>query len=142
MAQALRLVRLIQITLLATMAMYVWLGEMLRRGMAPKAMFFYGVSCISISLVGVILVVRRTQVRQSQTRLAERPDDGTALGRWKAGQIITYALCETLALLGFLLQVLGFRLGDVWPFYFGGFAMMVVFFPRAPHAEGNEIPSS
>jgi hypothetical protein len=134
MEQALRVVRVIQVAMLVSIGIYVLIGEMVGRGIAPQAMFFYAVSCVSISIVGVILVVRRTQVLQWEPVLAEKPDDGAALGRWKAGQIVTYALCESLALLGFGLRLLGFRLTDVWPFYLGGVAMLLYFFPRAPQA--------
>lgn len=137
MAQAIRLVRLIQIGMLASIALYVLLGEAIRTRFATSVALYYGISFVSISLVGAIMVVRRTQVLQWEVRLAEKPDDGAALGRWKAGQITTYALCEALALLGFLLRVVGFRLVDVWPYYLGGFALMLVFWPRLPQREFN-----
>jgi hypothetical protein len=143
MTQAVRMVRLIQLAMLASIALYVLVGEVVHARIGANAALYYGVSFISISLVGAILVVRRTQVQQWALRLAERPDDGAALGRWKTGQIATYALCEALALLGLVLRVAGFRLTDVWPYYLGGFALMLVFWPRMPQREigqaGSEI---
>lgn len=135
MEQALRIVRLVRVAMLAAIVMYVYVGEVASRASTPNVAFFYGLSFVSISIVGAILVVRRTQVFQSQARLAERPDDGVALGRWRAGQIVTYALCEALALFGFVLRLAGFRLTDVWPYYLGGFALMLVFWPRTPQRQ-------
>jgi hypothetical protein len=135
MEQVVRVVRVIQVAMLASIGLYVMVGEVFRSRMATNVAVYYGISFVSISVVGVILVVRRTQVQQWALRLAERPDDGAALGRWKAGQITTYALCEALALFGFVLRISGFRLADVWPYYLGGFALMLVFWPRVPQRE-------
>jgi hypothetical protein len=138
MGAALRTVRLIQIAMLVSIALYVVVGEKVAlHAPTPNSTLFYGISFISISMVGAIFVVRRTLVMPSEGVLRERPDDVVNLARWKSGYIVTFAFCETLALFGLVLRLLGFTLSQVWPFYLGGFALMLFFAPRAPRAEAS-----
>jgi len=137
MESAVRLVRLIQVAMLVSIAMYGVVGEMAARPTAPNKTFYYAISFISISLVGAVLVVRKTLVLHSEAQLREKPDDDVILARWKAGHILTYALCEALALFGLVLRLLGFTLGQVWYFYLGGFALLLFFTPRAPQSESD-----
>jgi hypothetical protein len=97
----------------------------------------YAISFVSISLVGVVFVVRRTLIVPSEVQLFETPDDGVVLARWRSGYICTYALCEALALFGLVLRMLGFTLAQVWPYYVGGFALMLVCAPHRPRAQAG-----
>jgi hypothetical protein len=138
MAAALRTARLIQVAMLFSIALYVVVGEKVAlHAPTPNSTLFYAISFVSISTVGVIFVVRRTLVMPSEGVLRERPDDAVSLTRWKSGYIVTFALCETLALFGLVLRLMGFTLFQVWPFYLGGFALMLFFAPRAPQAEAS-----
>jgi hypothetical protein len=133
MGEALRTVRLMQLAMLVSIALYVFIGERVAgRVPAPNSMVFYGISFVSISIIGAILVVRRTLVMQSEVQLLQKPDDRIVIARWRMGYVVTYALCEALALFAFVLRFLGFTLAQVWPFYLGGFALMLFFAPRAP----------
>ncbi len=137
MTAALRTVRLVQIAMLASIVLYVIVGENISSSSAgiPNGTFFYAISFISISIVGGILVIRRTLILQSEAGLRDRPDDPLTLGRWRAGYIVTYALCETLALFGLVLRLLGLPRGQIWPFYVAGFVLMALTRPRAPRPE-------
>jgi len=138
MGAALRTVRLIQVAMLVSIALYVVVGEKVAlHAPTPNSTLFFAISFVSISTVGVIFVVRRTLVMQSEGVLRERPDDAVSMARWKSGYIVTFALCETLALFGLVLRLMGFTLSQVWPFYLGGFALMLFFAPRAPRAEAS-----
>jgi mannose/fructose/N-acetylgalactosamine-specific phosphotransferase system component IIC len=134
MGAARRTVRQIQIAMLVGIGMYVVVGEMTGRQFAAEATALYAVSFASISLVGAILVVRRTLVLPSETQLKQKPGDAAVLSRWKMAFIVTYALCEALALFGLLLRIMGFPLTQVWPNYAGGFVLLLLFSPRAPRA--------
>jgi hypothetical protein len=137
MAPALRTVRLIQVAMLTSIVLYVVLGEkVVLHAPAPNLTLFYAMSFVAISTVGAIFVVRRTLVIQSEAVLGDKPDDVVSLGRWRAGYIVTFALCETLALFGLVLRLMGFGLPQVWPFYLGGFILMLFFGPRAPQEAG------
>lgn len=98
---------------------------------------FYALSLATITIVGVILVVRRTLVLQSAAMLATRPNDVATLGRWRAGYVMTYALSEAIALFGLLLRLIGFSLSQVASFYIAGFILLLFFGPRRPVREAT-----
>lgn len=132
MGAALRTVRMIQIAMLASVLAYVVIGELTKLNVSPNHTILYALSAVSISLIGAILVVRRTLVIQSEVQLRQRPGDAAIINRWKAGHIVTYALCEALGLFGLLLRLLGFPRSQVWPYYAGAFALLLLLWPRLP----------
>lgn len=123
--------------MLASIGVYVMVGEMAGRNLNPDATMLYAISFASISVVGVILVVRKTLVLQSEAGLREKPGDAVMISRWKTGYIVTYALCEALALFGLSLRVMGFTRAQVWPYYAGGFVLLLLFWPRIPRPESG-----
>ena len=134
MRSAVRLVRVIQIAMLASIALYAVLGEILSRRIAqvPADTMFHALSAISISLAGATVVVRRTLVLPSEAALTLRPDDALAAARWRAGYVFLYAMCESLGLFGIVLRLAGFTLSNVWGFYLGAFLLLLLYSPRAP----------
>jgi hypothetical protein len=133
MENAIKIVRLIQIAMLLAVGMFVVAGEMV--GSIPKLSdptLFYALSLATITIVGVILVVRRTLVLQSAVTLATRPNDLATLNRWRAGYVMTYALSEAIALFGLVLRLIGFTLSQVASFYIAGFILLLFFGPRRP----------
>lgn len=133
MESAIKVVRAIQIGLLVSVVLYVVVGE--RVGSVPRLndpVVFYVLSLATITIVGVILVVRRTLVLQSAAALAARPNDLATLSRWRAGHIMTYALSEAIAIFGFVLRIMGFTLSQVAYFYIAGFILLLFFGPRRP----------
>jgi hypothetical protein len=138
MESALRLLRLVQIAMLVSIALYVFVGEETAvRVAVPNTTMFHAISFVSISTVGAIFVVRRTLIVPSEAQLREKPGDSVLLARWRSGYICTYALCEALALFGLVLRMVGFTLAQVWPYYVGGFALMLVSAARPPRAEAG-----
>jgi hypothetical protein len=136
MGPAVRVVRLIQISMLVSIALYAVAGEMLSRTMngIPGNTLFHAFSLISISLVGATVVVRRTLVLPSEAALKQNSDDNLALSRWRTGHIISYALSELLGMFGLILRMAGFTLANVWGFYLGAFLLLLLYSPRAPRA--------
>jgi hypothetical protein len=133
MENAIKIVRLIQIAMLLSVGMFVVAGEMV--GSIPKLSnptLFYALSLATITIVGVILVVRRTLVLQSAVTLAARPNDAATLNRWRAGYVMTYALSEAIAMFGLVLRLIGFSLSQVASFYIAGFILLLFFGPRRP----------
>ena len=135
MASALRTVRVIQIAMLVSIGLYVVAGEMAGARWNAGTTVIRAISFASISVVGAILVVRKTLVLESEAQLRERPDDPVILSRWKSGYLVTYALCEALALFGLVLRIMGFTIGQVWPYYAGSFVLLLLFWPRAPQPD-------
>jgi hypothetical protein len=137
MESAVKVVRLIQVAMLVSIVILVFIGERMAPTPQPASdpTVFYVLSLASITIIGVILVVRRTLVLQSANALRGRPNDAATLRRWQAGHIATYALSETLALFALLLRFLGFNLSQVAPLYLAGFILILFFGPRQPSRE-------
>jgi hypothetical protein len=135
MKTALRTVRLVQIAMLISVGILAVVGQVVHAPFAANPTVLYAASVASISVVGVLLVVRRTLVLQSEAQLREKPGDAVALSRWRMGYIVIYALCETLAAFGLVLRLVGFSIDHVWPYYAGGFVLLLLIWPRMPRPE-------
>lgn len=130
---AIKIVRVVQIAMLVSVLVFVIVGEFV--GSIPRfsnPTLFYALSLATITIVGVILVVRRTLVLQSAATLATRPNDVATLNRWRAGHVMTYALSESIAIFGLLLRFIGFSLSQVASFYIAAFILLLFFGPRRP----------
>lgn len=133
MLRALRVLQLLQWSMLISILLYVAVGEFVHPPLKPvNPSISYMFTTLAVALVGVIFVVRRTLVVRPAASLAAQPDDAVSLNQWRTGYIVTYALCEALALLGLVQRFLGASLQQSAPYYFGGFALMVFFWPRQP----------
>ena len=143
METAIKVVRVLQVAMLMSVLLFVVVGELV--GSNPRLSnpaltsptLFYALSMATITIVGVILVVRRTLVLQSAAALAARPSDVATLNRWRAGYVMTYALSEAIAMFGLLLRVIGFSLSQVASFYLAGFILLLFFGPRRPVREAT-----
>jgi hypothetical protein len=126
---------MVQWAMLGSILFYVVVGEVLTlRPRAADPALSYVFSTIGVAIVGVIFVVRRTLVLRAAENLVAHPDDSLTLNHWKSGYLVTYALCEALALFGLVLRFTGFKLEQSLPFYVGGFVLLFFFGPREPVA--------
>jgi hypothetical protein len=134
MEPARKTVQVIRIALLVIIAAYVFLGEGVRQRTAgaPDRNFYFAITLVALTMVGMAFAAWRLFVLRSEATLAALPEDAVALKRWRAGYIFTYALCEAVALFGFVLRILGFTLSEVAPFYIVGFVLMILFSPHRP----------
>jgi hypothetical protein len=133
MRGTIRILRLVQRALLASIFLYAIIGEVVgssARGANPS--LSYAFTTAAVAIVGAIFVVRRTLVFRSAENLTSHPDDSLTLSHWKSGYLATYALCETLALFGFVLRFTGANFQQSLPYYIGGFVMLSFFGPREP----------
>ena|SRR5579864_4514360 len=137
MSSVLKMLRIVHIAMLISIGMYVIVGELIasRSPIVARPTFFYVLSVLSITTIGVILVVRRTLVLHSETTLRVKSNDLATLNRWRTGYLITYALSESLALFGLIVRLAGFSLSQAVTFYLPGFVLMFFFRPRPPSAE-------
>jgi hypothetical protein len=136
MDSAVRLVRLAQIAIIGSIALYIAVGEMLKLKIAgnPADALFHALSFISISLVGATLLIRRTLVLPSEALLM-RSDDPLTVMRWRNGHLLLYLLCDVLAFFGLILRIDGFTLSNVWGFYLGAFLLLLLYSPRPPQLD-------
>jgi hypothetical protein len=140
MEPARKLLQTVWVVFLLSIALYVFIGERIRESTAavPDRNFYFAITLVAITTVGMTFAVRRLFVLRPEATLAEHPEDSAALKRWRTGYLITYTLCETVALFGFVLRLVGFNLSQVAPFYLVGFVLMLLFAPRRA-SSGNQI---
>ena len=133
MDTSLRLLRIVWAALLMAIAAYIVIGERVASS-RPSAspLIFRAIALVAISTVVIIFVVRRLLVSRAVQALGKNPEDQPAFLRWRGGSIATFALCEAIALYGFVLRMQGFTLSQVAPFYISGLLLMVYFGPRRP----------
>jgi hypothetical protein len=133
MIRALKTLRAVQWSMLASILLYAVLGEVVnpgRRAVDPALTYVF--TTLGVAIVGVIFVVRRTLVLRAAESLAAHPDDTLSLNHWRTGYLATYGLCEALALFGLVLRFLGCNLQQSVPYYIGGFVLLFFFRPRQP----------
>jgi len=134
MDPARKTLQVVRIVLVVSIAVYVFLGERVRPSTAgaPDRNFYFAITLVALTMVGMAFAVWRLFVLRSEATLAAQPEDAVALKRWWVGYIFTYALCEAVALFGFALRIVGFTLSQVVPFYIVGFVLMILFSPSRP----------
>jgi hypothetical protein len=134
MSRALKTLRRVQWSLIASIVLYVAVGEVLGpRVRGVDTTLSYVFSTLAVGIVGTIFVVRRTLVLRAADSLASDPGDNISLSHWRTGYLATYALCEALALFGLVLRFRGSAMQQSLLFYVGGFVLLFFFRPVQPH---------
>lgn len=138
MDAAIKILRILQFALLASIVVYVGLATVLSTspGRPPAPIILIALTFLSVMNVVVILVMRRVFVSKAEEILRNNPEDAGALMRWRGGYIVTYAIAESVALYGLVLHFLGFTHVEVTPFFLAGFVLLVFFSPRRPARAG------
>jgi hypothetical protein len=134
MDSSIRIVQIIRMALLGSIAMYIAVGEVVSKNLhlVPNRWMYYGFSGLTVVIAIVIVNLRRSFILQAQPALASKAADLNALNRWRTGFIVVYALSEAIALFGLILRVTGFTLSQAAPFYLAGIILLVSFGPRVP----------
>lgn len=133
MTRALKTLRAVQWSMLASILLYGVVGEIagpVARAVDPALSYLF--TTLAVAVVGTIFVVRRTLVLRAAESLATHPDDDLSLNHWRTGYLATYALCEALALFGLVQRFLGCTLQQSLLYYLGGFVLIFFFRPRQP----------
>lgn len=89
-----------------------------------------GLSLAAASVAVVAASFRRRLVQPARQALQLSPGDTDALKRWYQGVVISLVICENIALIGFLLRVLGASSQVAGLFFGAGLLLMVVWTPR------------
>jgi|SRR5215470_2855982 len=136
MNSAARTLNFLRAALLAAIAIYMFIGEQIgSKQPASSSLLFDGIAFVAVLVIVMIFVFRRLNVLPAANALVNEPENAPMLARWRGGYIVTYALCEAVALFGFTLRILGFGLVQVAPFYLGAILLMLYFGPRVPASE-------
>ena len=130
---SIRSIRIIYAALLFTMILYVLTAEKLSHQEPHDIHTIWLAFLVSgLMIVAVALSFRIKMLEPAGETLQAKADDQRALARWRAGNILSFVLVETVALFGFVLRFIG---GTTWqslPFYVVGIALMLVWWPRRP----------
>ncbi len=136
MEASLKMLRTVRIAMLVSIVLYVFVGERTAHPAKPiNLVFYYAITFMAVGMIAAIFLLRRVMVIRAEQTLAQKAEDPVSLNRWRAGYIVTFALCEAIALYGFVLRFVGFSLAQVMPFYVTGFVLLVFFRPRRPPNE-------
>jgi hypothetical protein len=130
---------IIRAALIFAIAIYMFTGEQFALG-EPRpinAILFQVMAVVAVVNIVLIFIVRRSMVASSLAVVGTNPGDKVALNRWRTGYVITYALCEAVALYGFVLRIMGFSFRTVVPFYLASFILMIYFGPRIVEAQSS-----
>jgi hypothetical protein len=127
-----RFLRTVNLVLLASMILDVWAAEKLfpheprtlNRIMATEF------AVMGAAMLGIAFFARKKMVGPALDALQFKPDDVSSLTRWRAGNILSYILMESVVLFGFALRFLGGTLAQSVPFYAVGLGLMLLWWPR------------
>jgi hypothetical protein len=131
----LKTVRLIHGIMLALVLVYALIGERLgprQLGSSPngQGLFLVVISFVAVLDALIALYFREKFVSAAAAKLRVQEDDAAALKRWRSGSVTVSVLCLTIALYGFALRFLGFRLSQSLPFYGVAAALLLLWWPR------------
>lgn len=126
-----RQIRILHAVMLFTMFLYAIVGEKMGPPPSPLQPTFYRAFVVLAAiLVGVTLMVRSRILAPAIVALKARPEDPVAWARWRVGNIVTFVLCESVALFGFALRMLGGKFPASLPFYAAAILLMLIWAPR------------
>ena len=127
---------MIRAAMLMAIVVYMFIGEKIAVGRSPgSTIVFQAVAAVSVMTVVSLFILRRIMVLPALATLRNSPADVQALGRWRAGYIVSYALCEAVALYGFVLRVLGFPFSQVVLFYVASLGLLLYYRPQLPQPD-------
>lgn len=130
-----RPLQIVRIAMLLSVAGYVAITVLLPSHASSDPVIFHAFTVMSITMVAVIFIVRRSFLAPAEAILAVQPDDARALARWRSYYLLQWGLSEAIALYGLVLHFLGFTLVQVAPFFIGSFLLLAFFPPRQPVAQ-------
>lgn len=129
----LRTMRILYCTFVLSVFLYEFSAEQI--GPEPNKanpIFVIGLAVVSLAIVIIALGLRRKYVGSAEETLRLSPDNPTALGRWRVGQILSLALAESVAVYGLALRLIGTPLKVAAPFYVGAIVLMALWWPQRP----------
>lgn len=132
MENTLRILRIIWGASVCSIFVCILIGEGVPHSSPPAIPMLQVFGFICVSEIVLIFVFRRMMVDKAAAALGSQPQDSSALARWRGGTIVTLVLCESVALFGFVLRMLGFSLSQAGTFYLAALVLMVFFLPRRP----------
>lgn len=130
---SLREIRLLAGALLISALLYIPLGKSVGPS-APRDVRIYLLILVTLAVSDLWMAsaLRLRSLRPGAEALHSNPADQGVLKSWRINQIVSLVMCETIALLGFGLRILGGTPVQTIPFYLLSALMMLVWWPRRP----------
>lgn len=126
-----KLLRTIHSVLLFSVPLYALVGEGLaRRTYRPSPALALTFSVVAAVALLLALLARARTVQPARETLRRRPGETAALASWRAGSLVALVACESVALCGFALRLVGHPLAQALPFYLVSVVLMLVWTPR------------
>jgi len=120
--------------MLASLCVYVWLGEWLRK--EPKALsdliVLKAMAALAIANGAIVLFLRMQLLPVAEEKMRLDSTDSVALQRWHTLQIMSFVFCESIGLFGLVLRFLGASRSQAAAFYAGAIILMLLSTPRQP----------
>jgi hypothetical protein len=129
---SLRQLRIIHAAMLFSIVLYAFISLRAPARPAPPPTVLYAVVFVALADVGLILILRNKLLASSGPISSGQSDDNVVIARWRSAYIITWALCEAIALFGLVLRYMGFAMTQAMIFFGAGFVLMALFAPRRP----------
>ncbi len=127
---AVRLTRIVHAVFLLSIIFMAVAAEKAAPLDAKDVRMLQGVLALAcISDLGFALWFRR-RIPRAVEALRAKPEDPAPLEQWRTANLVTFAVCEAIALFGVVLRFLGGSFGDSAPFYAVAILMMLVWTPR------------
>ena len=128
MVSARRQLQIIRFAMLISIVFYFIIVSRIPSSTRSNPMIFRILVLIAFANFGALIFSRKFLVANPSEALRSQPEDSLALAKWKFGQVLTWALSESIALYGLVLHFLGFSTVQVVPFLLAG-AFLIVIFP-------------
>ncbi len=133
MDASLRLLRIIQMALLVSVAFYLAIAEKVGPHEARDVtQIQILLALFAGSLVVTILFFRQRVLGPAEDVLRTQSEDAVALRRWRMANLVTLVCSEAVVLYGMVLRFLGGTLLQAAPFYAAGVLLMLLLGPRRP----------
>jgi hypothetical protein len=129
---SLRQLRIIHAAMLASIVLYAFISYRAPFRPAPQPMIIYAIAAVCVADFAIIVVLRSKLLPRSGMISSTESDPKIVLARWRSACIVTWAMCEAIALFGLVLRYMGFAITQVIWFFIAGFALMTFFTPRQP----------
>ena len=128
-----RQIRILHLAMLVSIPLYFVVAGLIAPQTASDVHTMrQGLTVMALLFSGVAVVLRKRMLDSAADILRLRPDDTAALIRWRAAHIVSFALCEAVALFGLVLRFLGATTFEAAPFFAVAFVLMLAFRPAAP----------
>jgi len=140
--KALNEARLLHAAFLTTIFLFVLVVHLAAIGERPVSLSLVaGIGCAAVADIGVGFMLRKQYMNKAEQALQVEFDARKALAAWRLANILSFAQAETVTLFGVGLKFLGASWKIAGPFFFIGFALLLLWTPRLDLPASSGAPS-